>query len=75
MAGWKVKAASRVAGKAAGCFLSPIMVLFMQAARWVDDIRNSEKQHRALWRYINWPFNQTAYNKLETCAGVLNRDC
>src|SRR5262249_41281742 len=32
-------------------------VLFMQAARWADDIRSNEKQqHRALWHYINWPF-------------------
>jgi hypothetical protein len=33
------------------------MVLFMQAARWADDIRANDKQHhRALWHYINWPF-------------------
>ena len=33
------------------------MVLFMQAARWPDDIRIRDKQqHRALWHYINWPF-------------------
>src|SRR5262249_31389801 len=33
------------------------MVLFMQAARWADDIRSNDKQqHRALWHYINWPF-------------------
>src|SRR5262245_19801502 len=33
------------------------MVLFMQAARWADDIRTTDKQyHRALWHYINWPF-------------------
>src|SRR5262245_20565756 len=33
------------------------LVLFMQAARWADDIRNNDKQqHRALWHYINWPF-------------------
>src|SRR5262245_14480054 len=33
------------------------MVLFMQAARWPDDIRSNDKQqHRALWHYINWPF-------------------
>src|SRR5262249_19822303 len=32
-------------------------VLFMQAARWADDIRMTDKQyHRALWHYINWPF-------------------
>ena len=32
-------------------------VLFMQAARWPDDIRIRDKQHhRALWHYINWPF-------------------
>src|SRR5262245_38053248 len=32
-------------------------VLFMQAARWADDIRgNGKQQHRALWHYINWPF-------------------
>jgi hypothetical protein len=33
------------------------LVLFMQAARWADDIRMTDKQyHRALWHYINWPF-------------------
>jgi hypothetical protein len=33
------------------------VVLFMQAARWADDIRSNDKQqHRALWHYINWPF-------------------
>jgi hypothetical protein len=33
------------------------MVLFMQAARWADDIRANHKQHhRAVWHYINWPF-------------------
>jgi hypothetical protein len=36
-------------------------VLFMQAARWADDIRASDKQqHRALWHYINWPFKPKA---------------
>jgi hypothetical protein len=33
------------------------MVLFMQAARWADDIRLRDKQqHRGPWHYINWPF-------------------
>src|SRR5262249_11529411 len=33
------------------------LLLFMQAARWADDIRGNDKlQHRALWHYINWPF-------------------
>jgi S1/P1 Nuclease len=33
------------------------IVLFMQAARWADDIRMNDKQHhRASWHYINWPF-------------------
>jgi hypothetical protein len=33
------------------------MVLFMQAARWADDIRSNDKQHhRGPWHYINWPF-------------------
>src|SRR5262245_10502110 len=33
------------------------LVLYMQAARWPDDVRNNDKQqHRALWHYINWPF-------------------
>ena len=31
--------------------------LFMQAARWADDIRMRDKQHhRGQWHYINWPF-------------------
>ena len=40
-------------------FLSPsvTIVLFMQAARWADDIRIKDKQnHRALWHYINLAF-------------------
>jgi hypothetical protein len=33
------------------------LVLFMQAARWPDDIRRTDKQyHRGPWHYINWPF-------------------
>ena len=29
----------------------------MQAARWADDIRRTDKQyHRGPWHYINWPF-------------------
>src|SRR4029450_10870653 len=33
------------------------LVLFIQAARWADDVRKNDKQqHRALWHYINWPF-------------------
>jgi hypothetical protein len=34
------------------------MVLFMQAARWPDDIRTQDKtQNRPSWHYINLPFN------------------
>jgi hypothetical protein len=33
------------------------LVLFMQAARWPDDIRiRDRQQHRGPWHYINWPF-------------------
>jgi hypothetical protein len=33
------------------------LVLFMQAARWPDDIRTRDKaQNRPPWHYINWPF-------------------
>jgi hypothetical protein len=33
------------------------MVLFMQAARWPDDIRMKDRQHhRGPWHYINWAF-------------------
>jgi hypothetical protein len=33
------------------------LALFMQAARWADDIRMRDKQyHRGNWHYINWPF-------------------
>jgi len=33
------------------------LVLFMQAARWPDDVRFRDKQHhRGPWHYINWPF-------------------
>jgi hypothetical protein len=33
------------------------MVLFMQAARWADDIRIQDKtQNRPRWHYINFPF-------------------
>jgi S1/P1 Nuclease len=34
------------------------LVLFMQAARWPDDIRTQDKtQNRPAWHYINLPFN------------------
>jgi hypothetical protein len=33
------------------------LVLFMQAARWADDIRRGDRQYnRGPWHYINWPF-------------------
>jgi hypothetical protein len=33
------------------------LVLFMQAARWADDIRSGDKtQNRPPWHYINLPF-------------------
>jgi S1/P1 Nuclease len=33
------------------------LVLFMQAARWPDDIRFRDRQHhRGPWHYINLPF-------------------
>ncbi len=31
--------------------------LFMQAARWPDELRITDRQHhRGMWHYINWPF-------------------
>ena len=34
------------------------LVLFMQAARWADDIRIRDRQHhRGSWHYINWPLS------------------
>ena len=32
------------------------LVLFMQAARWADDIRSKDKQNRPRWHYVNFPF-------------------
>jgi S1/P1 Nuclease len=33
------------------------LVLFMQAARWPDELRTMDRQHhRGPWHYINWPF-------------------
>jgi hypothetical protein len=33
------------------------LVLFMQAARWPDDIRSNDKaQNRPPWHFINFPF-------------------
>jgi S1/P1 Nuclease len=33
------------------------IVLFMQAARWPDELRITDRQyHRGPWHYINWPF-------------------
>jgi S1/P1 Nuclease len=33
------------------------LVLFMQAARWPDELRSTDRQHhRGPWHYINWPF-------------------
>jgi hypothetical protein len=38
------------------------LVLFMQAARWADDIRRTDKQyHRGPWHYINWPFKSEGH--------------
>jgi hypothetical protein len=35
------------------------LVLFMQAARWSDDIRIQDKaRNRSLWHYINFPFKR-----------------
>jgi hypothetical protein len=43
------------------CVADHGLVLFMQAARWADDIRSNDKQqHRALWHYINWSFKDRA---------------
>lgn len=46
------------------------LVSFIQAARWADDFRMTDKQnHRALWHYINWSFKpegQSASDKPET---------
>jgi S1/P1 Nuclease len=34
-------------------------VLFMQAARWPDDIRTENRQHhRGPWHYINFPLSR-----------------
>ena len=36
------------------------LVLFMQAARWADDVRSRDKaQNRPPWHYINLPFKPT----------------
>jgi S1/P1 Nuclease len=33
------------------------LVLFIQAARWPDELRITDRQyHRGPWHYINWPF-------------------
>jgi S1/P1 Nuclease len=33
------------------------MVLFMQGARWPDELRVTDRNHhRGQWHYINWPF-------------------
>jgi hypothetical protein len=33
------------------------LVLFMQAARWADELRITDRQHRwSPWHYINWTF-------------------
>jgi S1/P1 Nuclease len=46
------------------------IVLFMQAARWADDIRIRDKQyHRRSWHYINWPFKPEGQS-----ASVQTRD-
>src|SRR5262245_34424371 len=42
------------------------LVLFMQAAKWADDIRSNDKQqHRALWHYINWPFKPDGHPSVQ----------
>jgi S1/P1 Nuclease len=38
-------------------FADHSLILFMQAARWPDDVRSQDKQyHRGFWHYINWAF-------------------
>lgn len=32
------------------------LFLFMYAARWADDVRSDENEHRESWHYINYPF-------------------
>jgi hypothetical protein len=33
------------------------LLLFMQAARWPDDVRSRDSyHHRGQWHYVNWPF-------------------
>jgi hypothetical protein len=40
------------------------IMLFMQAARWPDDIRFRDKQyHRGPWHYINLPFKPERDNR------------
>jgi hypothetical protein len=39
----------------------PLLIIasycFMQAARWADELRITDREHHsALWHYINWPF-------------------
>ena len=48
------------------------LVLFMQAARWADDIRIQDRaQNRPLWHYINFPFKpEEAPPKHTLGAGV-----
>jgi hypothetical protein len=41
------------------------LVLFMQAARWADDIRAQDKaQNRPRWHYINLPFKPEGNHQL-----------
>ena len=40
------------------------MVLFMQAARWPDHVRRTDKQyHRGPWHYINLNFKPKALSQ------------
>ena len=41
------------------------LVLFMQASRWADDVRRTDKQyHRGPWHYINWPFKPDGQRRM-----------
>jgi hypothetical protein len=56
------------------------LVLFMQAARWPDDVRFRDKQqHRGPWHYINSALNLKAITSKSTAAnrsqGRRGRNC
>jgi hypothetical protein len=46
--------------------------LFMQAARWPDDVRDNKQHHHGEWHYINLPITSKAWDEIKVTSEPLN---